>query len=95
VDPLKPVGDHIDALVHRSASRDALKSADHRAPRLPGGVIALTAIPAAAAVHGASGTLAIDGRAVRPMRARQFWSIVHPTFERVNGAGRYLEKKSA
>jgi hypothetical protein len=98
VGPFQPVGDYVDALMHASAQRDALTAARYRAssaPRLPGSVVALAALPACVAVCGVPSALEMDRRTVRPMRAKQSGRIAHPTFERVIEAGRYLEKKSA
>jgi hypothetical protein len=93
VGSLKPVGDYFDALVHPSARRDALTAARHRAfiaPRLLSSVLALATLPIYVAVLGAPSRLEM-----LPMHAKQSKKTVHPTFERVTEAGRYLEKKSA
>ena len=52
----------IDSLVHASARRDPLTIARHRAfiaPRLVGGALALTALPAPLAVNGVPGPLVV------------------------------------
>jgi len=56
------IGDYIDQLVHPSARLDPLTAARHRAfiaPRLVGGLIALTALPIHLALSGVPGTLEI------------------------------------
>jgi hypothetical protein len=93
VGPLKPVGDYIDVLVHPSVRRDALTAARHcalHAPRLVGSVMALVTFPTYGAARRAPSALEM-----LPIRARQSEKMVHPRFERVTEAGRYLEKKSA
>ena len=53
---------YIDSLVHASARRDPLAAARHRAfiaPRLIGGLMALTALPIHLALSGVPGTLEI------------------------------------
>ena len=53
---------YIDSLVHASARRDPLTAARHRAfiaPRLIGGLLALTALPIHLALSGVPGTLEI------------------------------------
>jgi cell cycle sensor histidine kinase DivJ len=56
------IGAFIDSLVHASARPDPLAMARHRAfiaPRLIGGLLALTALPAHLALNGVPGTLEI------------------------------------
>ena len=59
---LAQIGAYIDSLVHPSARLDPLTAARHRAfiaPRLVGGLIALTALPIHLALSGVPGTLEI------------------------------------
>jgi hypothetical protein len=93
VGPLKPVGDYINALMHLSARRNAVTAARHRAriaPRVLGSVLPLATSPTCVAARGVPSALEMP-----PMRAKKSRKTVHPTFERVTEAGRYLEKKSA
>ena len=56
------IGAYIEQLVHPSARLDPLTAARHRAfiaPRLVGGLIALTALPIHLAVSGVPGTMEI------------------------------------
>jgi cell cycle sensor histidine kinase DivJ len=56
------IGAYIDSLVHASARRDPLTAARHRAfmaPRLVGGLLALTALPIHLALSGVPNTLEI------------------------------------
>jgi two-component system, cell cycle sensor histidine kinase DivJ len=56
------VGAFVDSLVHASARPDALAAARHRAfiaPRLVGGLLALTALPAHLAINGVPGALEV------------------------------------
>ena len=56
------IGAYIDSLVHPSARLDPLTAARHRAfiaPRLVGGLLALTALPIHLALSGVPGTLEI------------------------------------
>jgi hypothetical protein len=93
VGPLKPVGDYINALVHPSARRNALTAACHRAciaPRVLGSVLPVATSPTCVTARGVPSALEM-----LPIQAKKSEKIVHPTFERVTRAGRYLEKKSA
>ena len=59
---LAQVGAFIDSLVHSSARQDPLAAARHRAfiaPRLIGGLLALTALPIHLAFSGVPGSLEI------------------------------------
>ena len=79
--------------MHLSARRNALTAARHRtriAPGLLGSVLPLAASPAYVVARGVPSALVM-----LPMRAKKSTKTVHPAFERVTEAGRYLEKKSA
>jgi len=62
VDPLKPIRDYVEALLHPSVQHDALAAARHRAfiaPRLIGSVVALALLPLYVTLRGAPGAIEV------------------------------------
>ena len=89
VDLLKPIREHIDALVHPTGQRDALTAARHRgfiAQRLVGSVIALAGLPLYIAFRGEPGAIEIMifGWLVMPILTAYYLSR----------SGRYEDRKS-